>query len=386
MKIGIDARFYGIIGKGLGRYTQKLIEHLEKISAESGDFSDEYFIFLGKENFADYEPKNPNFHKILAPYRWYTLSEQIGMPIILNKYNLDLVHFPHFNVPFLYRKKFVVTIHDLILLQFPTVKSTTLNPVFYKIKFLAYKFIIWSAIKRAQKVITVSNFTKKELLKYYKKSLKEDKIVITYEAGNDNEKTSDFGSQNDLEILKNYGILKPYLLYVGNAYPHKNLERLVLAFGGLNMAQEYQLVLVGKTDYFYSTLKKMVQEKNIKDVIFLEQISDEILDTIYRKSKVFVFASLYEGFGIPPLEAMSRKIPVISSNHPCMKEILEDSVYFFDGQDENSITKAMREILENEEIRQDLIGKGLQQIKKYSWEKMSKETQKIYSEINEKKK
>lgn len=386
MRIGIDARFYGIIGKGLGRYTQKLIENLEKISAKGGDFADEYFIFLGKENFYDYEPKNSNFHKILAPYRWYTLREQIGMPIILNKYKLDLVHFPHFNVPFLYRKKFVVTIHDLILLQFPTVKNTTLNPLFYKMKFLAYKLIIWSAIGRAQKVITVSNFTKKELLKYYKKSLKEERIAITYEAGNDNEETGKFDSQNDLEVLKNYGILKPYLLYVGNAYPHKNLERLVLAFGALNIAQKYQLVLVGKTDYFYSALKKMIQEKDIQDVIFLEQISDEILDIIYRKSKAFVFASLYEGFGIPPLEAMSRKLPVISSDHPCMKEILEDSAYFFDGQDENSIMESMKKILENEEMRQDLIEKGLQQIKKYSWGKMAKETKKIYSEINEEKK
>ncbi len=308
------------------------------------------------------------------------------MPIILNKYKLDLVHFPHFNVPFLYRKKFVVTIHDLILLQFPTVKNTTLNPLFYKMKFLAYKLIIWSAIGRAQKVITVSNFTKKELLKYYKKSLKEERIAITYEAGNDNEETGKFDSQNDLEVLKNYGILKPYLLYVGNAYPHKNLERLVLAFGALNIAQKYQLVLVGKTDYFYSALKKMIQEKDIQDVIFLEQISDEILDIIYRKSKAFVFASLYEGFGIPPLEAMSRKLPVISSDHPCMKEILEDSAYFFDGQDENSITESMKKILENEEMRQDLIEKGLQQIKKYSWGKMAKETKKIYSEINEEKK
>jgi len=385
MRIGIDARFYGLIGKGLGRYTQKLIENLEKISVESGNFSNEYFIFLGKENFNDYIPKNPNFHKILAPYRWYTLLEQICMPKILNKYNLDLVHFPHFNVPFLYRRKFVVTIHDLILLQFPTVRGTTLNPIFYKIKFWAYRFIIWSAIKRAKKVITVSNFTKKELLKYYKNDLSEEKIIVTYEAGSDWEENEKNISSNDLEILKKYGILKPYLLYVGNAYPHKNLERLILAFSRIDLAQKYQLVLVGKIDYFYEKLKKLARNKNIENVVFLGYITDEILSLIYRKSEAYVFASLYEGFGIPPLEAMSKNVPVISSNHPCMKEILEESAYFFDGKNEESIAEAMKKVLEDEEIRKDLIEKGLQQIKKYSWKKMSQETSEIYQKINEKK-
>ena len=379
MRIGIDARFFGPIGKGLGRYTQKLIENLEKIDKEN-----QYFVFLGRENFEEYKPQSPNFHKVLANCPWYSLSEQIKMPWLLNKFQLDLVHFPHFNVPFLYRRKFIVTIHDLILLQFPTVKGTTLNSVFYKIKFWAYRFIIWSAIKRAEKIITVSNFTKKELLKYYRKDLADEKITVTYEAGSDWEKNEKNTDSKDLGILKKYGIIKPYLLYVGNAYPHKNLERLVLAFSRLNSDQKYQLVLVGKSDYFYQRLQKTIKEKNIKDVIFPEQISDEILGLIYQRSKVYVFASLYEGFGIPPLEAMSRNVPVISSDHPCMKEILGESAYFFDGEKEESIVVAMKKVLEDEEMRKNLIDKGLQQIKKYSWEKMARETLRVYQKINEK--
>jgi len=373
MRIGIDARFFGSIGKGLGRYTQKLIENLEKIDNEN-----QYVVFLRKENFDEYQPKNKNFQKVLADYQWYTFSEQIKMPALLNKFKLDLVHFPHFNVPFFYRRKFVVTIHDLILLQFPTIKGTTLNPIFYKIKFLAYKFIIWSAIKRAEKVITVSKFTKKELLKYYKKYLREEKIVVTYEAGSDVTGNDNSNGLFEIEILKKYGILKPYLLYVGNAYPHKNLERMILAFSSMNQEQKYQLVLVGKIDYFYDRLKKLVENKDIKDVVFLGQITDEFLDVIYRKSRAYVFASLYEGFGIPPLEAMSRNIPVISSDHPCMKEVLDDSAYFFDGRDEKEISETMKKIMENEELRKKLIEKSLNQIKKYSWEKMSRETLKIY--------
>ena len=376
MRIGIDARFFGPIGKGLGRYTQKLIENLEKIDNEN-----QYFVFLRKENFNEYQSKNKNFQKVLADYQWYTLTEQLKMPLLLNKFNLDLVHFPHFNVPFFYRKKFVVTIHDLILLQFPTVRGTTLNPIFYKIKFWCYKFVIWSAIRRAEKVITVSNFTKNELLKYYKKDLWEEKITVTYEAGSDSAEIDQNNQTKSIEVLQKYGIIKPYLLYVGNAYPHKNLERMILAFADMNTKQKCQLVLVGKADYFYNRLKKLVKKEKIKGVIFLGQVSDEILDIIYGQAKTYVFASLYEGFGIPPLEAMGKKVPVISSDHPCMKEILGDSAYFFNGWENKSISEAMEKIMKDDKLRESLVEKGLNQTKKYSWEEMAAETLSIYESV-----
>jgi len=176
MLIGIDARFYGSIGKGLGRYTQKLVEYLEKV-----DEKNQYIVFLRKENFEEYQPKNKNFRKELADYRWYSFAEQIFFPFKLRKYKFDLVHFPHFNVPLLYRKKFVLTIHDLILIHFPTVRATTLSPIFYWMKFFAYKCVIKSAIKRSQKIFAVSKFTKKDILETYKK-IPEEKICVTYEA------------------------------------------------------------------------------------------------------------------------------------------------------------------------------------------------------------
>ena len=214
MRIGIDARFYGPTGKGLGRYTEKLIKYLEKL-----DHGNDYVIFLRKENWKKSHPGNPRFEKVLADYRWYTLSEQKNMPRILNKYSLDLVHFPHFNVPLFYRGDFVVTIHDLILLDFPTKRATTLGSVKYAIKNLAYKKVIKSAVKRAKKVITVSEYTKKRLVERF--NLDEDKIIVTYEAC-DKVESSESGMM-DRDVLKIHRINKPYLLYVGNAYPHKNL-------------------------------------------------------------------------------------------------------------------------------------------------------------------
>ncbi len=378
MCIGIDARFFGAIGKGLGRYTQKLIENLEKI-----DNVNEYFIFLRKDNFEEYQPKNKNFQKVLADYRWYTFSEQTNMPRLLNKYNLDLVHFPHFNVPLFYKKPFIITIHDLILLHFPTIRGTTLNPLFYWLKYAAYKIVIRSAIKRAKKIIAVSNFTREDILKSY--NVAENRIAVTYEAGDLTGEIKEIGKIGNIGgdiILKKYGIIKPYILYVGNAYPHKNLEALVLAFEIFNKDNNRQMVLVGKEDYFYQRLKKFAESRKIKDIIFAGFVPDSELDAIYKNSSLYVFPSLYEGFGLPPLEAMARGIPVASSNHPCMKEILQNSAYYFDASRPENIAKAIGILLNNRGLRKELIKKGYEQVKKYSWEKMARETLKIYKTID----
>ncbi|OQX71657.1 hypothetical protein B6D52_00550 [Candidatus Parcubacteria bacterium 4484_255] len=175
MRIGIDARFYGAgRGKGIGRYTQQLITNLEKI-----DHQNEYFVFLRQENFDLYQPKNKKFHKVLADYRWYSFKEQIYFPFKLYKFHLDLVHFLHFNVPIFYFKKFIVTIHDLIH-QKSSQESSTLSWLAFYFKKLAYFMVIKSAIKRSEKIITVSNFSKQEIIKYYR--VKPNKIFVTYES------------------------------------------------------------------------------------------------------------------------------------------------------------------------------------------------------------
>ena len=373
MRIGIDARFFGIKQKGLGRYTQKLIENLEKISSRDGN---DYFVFLKKENFEEYEPTNPRFKKVLADYHWYTFAEQLLFPWKLYEYKLDMVHFPHFNVPILYCRKFVVTIHDLTLLHFPTVRNSTLHPVFYRLKFLAYRLAIWSAIVRARRIIAISQFTKEDIMKEYGAGIGK-KITVIYEACED---YCMFGIEEDGEFLEKYGIMKPYLIYVGNAYPHKNLERMVLAFDKFQKSgNDFQLVLVGKEDYFYKRLHRFIAEKKIGNIILLPDISDHYLDILLHLAQAFVFPSLYEGFGLPPLEAMAKGVPVISSDHPCMREVLGESVYFFDGRDVASIAGAMEKVINDEDLRRDLIRKGYDRVRRYSWKKMARETLKIYN-------
>ena len=140
-RIGIDARLYGPLGKGLGRYTQEITDNIIRL-----DTQNEYVVFLCRENFAEFECDGKRIKKVLADVRWYSLVEQIIIPFLIMKNKIDLMHFPHFNVPLFCPAKFIVTIHDLILTRFPSARATTLAPLIYKIKNIGYKLIISSAV------------------------------------------------------------------------------------------------------------------------------------------------------------------------------------------------------------------------------------------------
>jgi len=379
MRIGIDARFLGPKGKGLGRYTQKLIENLEKIDSQN-----QYVIFLRKENWDEYEPKSLRFKKVLADYRWYSLAEQIAMPSKIYREKVDLMHFPHFNVPVFYFGPFVVTIHDLILRRFPTRRASTLNPPIYLLKNFAYRLVIWLAIKRAKKIIAVSNYTKDDILRFFK--VKPEKIEVIYEGTTQLAWRNSFVANS--KILEKYKIGKPYLLYVGNAYPHKNLERLIEAFKILirTYQKNLQLVLVGEEDYFYRRLKKLVSivfesPREKQEIIFTDFVSDEELTDLYQNAALYVFSSLCEGFGLPPLEAMAHGIPVVSSCATCLPEVLGDAAVYFDAGSAQDIAEKINNVLGDKSLTEKLIAAGYEQIKKYSWRKMAEEMLETYRGI-----
>jgi glycosyltransferase involved in cell wall biosynthesis len=287
------------------------------------------------------------------------------------------MHFPHFNVPILYRKRFVLTIHDLILVHFPTIKGTTLNPIWYKIKYLAYKLAISNAIKKAHRIFAVSQFTKDDILQHY--PVAESKIEVTYEAC---ENYCRIAEKNGEQITKKYGIIMPYVMYVGNAYPHKNLEKLIDAFEIFSHEKPgFQLVFVGKEDYFYKRLKNYVLKKKIQGVRFLGFVPDDELDVLYRFSELYVFPSLYEGFGLPPLEAMAKGTAVVSSDHKCMKEILGEAAFFVEASKPKAIADGMTKVLDDEFLKKELIFRGYRQIEKYDWSVMARQTLEVYDNL-----
>jgi glycosyltransferase involved in cell wall biosynthesis len=374
-RIGIDARFYGPLGKGLGRYTQEIVDNILKI-----DRHNEYVVFLGKENFDELQSDHPHLKKVLADVRWYTVAEQLFMPWLIFKEKLDLIHFPHFNVPLLCPVKFIVTIHDLILTKFPTMRATTHGAWLYFIKNLGYRLSIIHALKRARKVIAISKFTKTDIIDQF--GINSEKIELTYEGTTNlsSGKDSRFASKLDHgEILSDYCILEPYILYVGNAYPHKNLEFLIKVFKELQAEKpDLKLVLVGKNDYFYARLKKFALELNANTVIFPGYVPDRDLEILFSRALAYVFPSKYEGFGLPPLEAMSRGCPVISSNSTCLPEVLGDAALFFDPDDGAQLKNQINNLINSENLRQDLIAKGYKRAKLYDWYECALQTSEIY--------
>jgi len=378
MKIGIDARFFGNSGKGLGRYAQKFVEELEKT-----DHHNQYYIFLNKHNFDEYQPKNPNFHKVLVNIPWYSWREQIILPSILNKYKLDLVHFLHFNVPILYRKAYFVTIHDLILLEYPTRKASKLNFIMYNIKNLAYKLVIFNTLKTAKKVITISNYTTDSIKKHF--HISNSKINMIYE-GVDLERfnllnTKDFN-------FKKFNLQKDkYILYVGNVYPHKNMDRLIEVFARIkqkpNIDKDLKLVLVGKKDYFFEVVMNQVSQLNLEQsIIFPGYVPDDELISLYDKCLFYVFPSLYEGFGLPPLEAIALGAPIVISNTTCLPEIFGEHIEYFDPRSKQNMEEVISSFILDKEKR-ELQKKYHQAIlNKYSWQDMAESTKKLYNEIN----
>ncbi|MFA5021287.1 MAG: glycosyltransferase family 1 protein [Patescibacteria group bacterium] len=369
MRIGIDARLYGTKHGGIGRYTAELIKNLEKIDA-----ANDYYVFLAKNNWDEYAPQNPRFKKVSADFKVYGIFEQLLYPALLYHYNLDLVHFTHFNVPMLYAKKFIVTIHDLIISHYPSSRATNLHPLIYRIKLFFYDFIVKSAARRAKQVIAVSQFTKDDIVRLLK--IPAEKIAVVYEGAD-----LPMVPAGDCSIiLSKLGVGDDYIMYVGSAYPHKNLEKLIEAFGeALKTRPALQLILVGKSNLFYSRLRESVAEKAFaKQIIFTGYLPDEAIVCLYKSAKLYVFPSLIEGFGLPPLEAQTYDLPVASSDRTCLPEILGESALYFDPNNTWDMAAKIESGLSDEGLRRKLSAKGLENVKKYSWRKMGEEISEIY--------
>lgn len=389
IRIGIDARFYGPIGKGLGRYVQEITDNIIRID-ENEDY--EFVVFLSKHNYDEFYPhdfKNRSVKKVLADVSWYGLKEQIIFPIIIAKEKLDLIHFPHFNVPIFCFCPFILTIHDLILTKFPSKRASTLNSFKYWFKHTMYRMVIKSALLKAKKIITVSNFTKEDIVNKFK--IKSEKIKVIYEGVANLEKGRDslFVAKLDKdETLLNYNISGKYLLYVGNAYPHKNLDFLLEAFLQIyKKHNDFRLVLVGKEDYFYHQIKKQAirlnlwQENNKNSpVVFTDYVPDSQLKILYSEAFLYVFPSLYEGFGLPPLEAMANSCPVLSSNQASLPEILNDAAIYFNPKDKDSFLDKFEEILSNNELREKYVKLGKIRVEKFNWWECARETLNTYED------
>src|SRR4030042_6802683 len=239
--IGIDARFFGEAGPG--RYAKAIVEHLEEI-----DHGNKYKVFLRKTGFENYHPKNPNFQKIMANYKWYSWEEQTGFLLTLLCENLDLLYVPHFNIPVLYPGKLITAIPDIIMHTFSTEDGTTLPKFYFKMKKFVYKLVVFWAVLRSKKVIVPSHSVINDFREIYP-YISENKYSLVYEGVDPVFLDSDLNEQG---VLKKHEIKKPFLLYISSMYEHKNVRFLIEAFKTFikKTNSNYQLVLFGKRDKF----------------------------------------------------------------------------------------------------------------------------------------
>lgn len=356
MKIAIDARMYN--ESGIGRYIRNLIRNLQII-----DKKNDYFILHLKSDIK----YSGNFNKINVDFRWYGLTEQIKLPKLLSSISPDLVHFPHFNVPIFYYGKYVVTIHDLIHQHFSMQRSTTHGSLVYKLKQIGYEKVFKTAIKNSQKILVPSNFVKKQLTDNYR--INKEKIIVTPEAVDN--KLSKIKTSKKIDF--------PYIFYIGNAHPHKNIEGLIKAFLILKKKHNIKLVLAGGEHYFWQRIK---QEYKVDGIVYTGHISDGELVSYYKNALCFVMPSKEEGFGIPLLEAMSMGCPVVSSNAGSLPEVGGDAAIYFDPANINDMTQKITKVLYDEKLRQNLIQKGLQRVEAFSWKRLAEQTLEVYENSN----
>lgn len=358
MRIGIDARLWGIKHTGIGRYVEQLVTNLKEI-----DKKNDYILFLRKVDIESVEVPQ-NWKKVTADIQHYSLKEQLFLPFIFSKEKLDLLHVPHYNVPVFYGGKFLITIHDLTWHNFKGVRTTTLSWPLYSIKYLAYRIIVNHAIKNAAKIITPSFAVKDELMKKF--NLPNNKVEVTYEAVLSRQTIGDMETQINKD---------PYLLYVGNLYPHKNVETLVKAIKILDR----KLIVVCRRSIFTDRFIQFLKKEKAENLIELKTaVSDEELSVLYKGAKAFMFPSLSEGFGLPGLEAMQNECPVVCSDIPVFREVYKDAALYFNSKDEKDIAEKTKTLLKDETMRDDLISRGLKLVKQFSWSKMAKETLNVY--------
>lgn len=362
MKVGIDARMINY--SGIGRYIRSLLNEYSKMPGAG-----ELFIFGDLKELAKY--KHFKVKKSTAPI--YSIGEQISLPLRIRK--LPIFHSPHYNAPLFYRGKLIVTIQDIIHIKFPEYLQS-------RKAYLYARYMYRHVTEKAARLITASEHTKSDLVECF--SVSREKIkVIPFGVG------EEFHPVEDEDLIssfrKKYDLPQKFILYVGNLKSHKNLSVLLKAFDLLRREKKIEESLVLTTGG--KPANELVREASDKGmerwVNFLPFIPDEELPLLYNCAKVFTFPSLYEGFGLPPLEAMASGVPVVCSNAASLPEVIGEAAIMCDPGDYEAFADGICRLLADDSLRSKLIIEGRKRAKLFSWAETAKKTIAVYRELLE---
>ena len=366
MRIGIDAR--KLHDFGIGTYIRNLLRQLARL-----DDHTEFVILCRPADRASIGALGENFRAVAETARNYSIAEQIRIPLALRREGVTLFHAPHYVLPPLVPCRSVVTIHDCIHLMFPQYLPNRMALAYARVS-------IALAARRATRVMTVSESSKRDILRFF--DVEPDKISVIYN-GIDERFGLEPREEDVARVRERYQLQDPFVLYAGNVKPHKNLERLIEAFDlvrkrGFN---QLKLVLIGDEISKYAELRRAVHSHQLhKYVRFLGYLPEETLAAMYRLAGVFVFPSLYEGFGLPPLEAMASGTPVVTSNVSSLPEVAGGAAILVDPYDPVSIADGVARVLGDASLRQELRVKGLARARQFSWETYIRRVREIYQQ------
>ena len=367
-KIGIDVRMMTRLKTGVEIYTYYLIQNLGRI-----DKFNEYFLFSDKDFNNSDLPSSFNKRIIKFPPISF-LWTQSSLFFALLRYRIDLYHSPTSAFALWGRRKRIVTIHDLSFLFYPEMYS--------KRRQLAHRFWLKRAVDFSDKIITVSKNTKEDIIKFY--NAEPEKINVIH-LGIDNKvyyplkESFHFG-----QIQRKYNLPKRFIFAVGRLEPRKNFVNLIKAYAILKRKTDLKekLVIIGNKGYRYKDIFKTVENLNLKkEVIFLGYVPQKDLPYIYNLASLFVYPSFYEGFGLPPLEAMACGIPVITSTTSSLPEVVGEAAILVNPYNVEEIAEAIYKVLSNKELAEKMRRKGLERAKQFSWEKCGRETLRVYEEV-----
>lgn len=362
MKIGIAAR--GLSGKGGPKqYIESLLSSLINV-----DNDNEYYFFYDSPNFMG---MYPGAKEIVLNSSVKLVWDYYLIPKAVKEHKLDVITFPKNVLPYFVTCKSVIVIHDLAYFM-PELNAYPLIDTIYM------KMMIKSSVKRANHIIAISENTKRDIIKFT--GINENKITVIYEASD--LKYRQIKDVIELDKIKNkYNLSEKFIFSCDSLTPRKNVIRLLKAFNNIKDKIPHKLVLTGGVSWKSKNVHNLIESMRDR-VIKLGYVPDEDMPMLYNLADLFVYPSLYEGFGLPLLEAMACGCPVISSNSSSLPEVVGDAGLMIDPYDVDNLEKVIYEALTNENLRKDMIRKGLDRAKQFSWEKCAEKTIEVLEEIN----
>jgi len=376
MRIGID--LIPITGReaGLQRYAQQLVEGLAEY-----DRKNQYILFINANVPSNLitDQDNLKITRVKTPPKVHFFWEQLYLPFHTCLRELDLLHSPVSAPPYikLPSVRTVVTVHDLTFILYPeTMKSLARR---------YWNFFMKRGVQKAGRVIAISQSTKTDLMEYLRIPEEKIRVIPRYP----DRRFIEFTEKEDLinsRVREKYRLPDRYILYVGTLEPRKNLVRLIKAYAQVKRDPSItqSLVIAGKKGWLYDSIFEVVKALHLEDeVIFTGFVDDEDLPALYSQADLFVYPSLYEGFGLPPLEAIVCGTPVLTSNCSSLPEVVGDAGLLVDPKNVDEIAKGILQVLKNRELREELREKGLERAKHFSPQRAIEATIEVYREIAE---